>query len=104
MKIIRKQKVGLHTIVIKEVDSAELDDCLIEVDEDIDRNNTFGYYKRDDDGTPVIYILKTLEGVEREIVINHELVEAVNEIYDFDLSHMVVSMLAELITEIKGRR
>ena len=94
-KIIKIGNYNFKVLLIKE------DDFAVQVDDVDEAGEMFlGYYRRDERGTPCIYINKDLVKTAKYVTFAHEVLEATNDTNDLKLTHTQISVLSEAFGEL----
>lgn len=89
-------KLGAHRIPVREIDQESLDE-LWDGDES---KKPLGLCFLRHNGGYEIWVADWLKGVARISIFSHEIVEAVNEIYELGLPHDKVTLVGEVITQL----
>ena len=84
-------KIASHNIPIKRVSEQKMKELSLKPKEGIS-----GLYVEDQEGNKSIYIDMGLSKKNAKPVLAHEIMEAVNDIYEMELSHIAICVIGEV--------
>lgn len=96
----RVLKIGTHDVPVRIVEAEELYDKVVDCGAEDDGQCPLGACIQGPKGYEIL-IMRGVSPQMRGVVFLHEIIEALNIMHDFEMSHQAISTMAEALTQVE---
>jgi len=99
-KTTRTLKIGTHDVPVRIIDADELYEIIVDHGEDDNGQCPLGACTQGPEGYQIL-LMRGVTPQMRGVVIIHEIIEAMNIMYDLNMSHHAISTLSESLVQVE---